>query len=276
MLLINSLSLTSNVNAWLANSRQPRVLHVFEDACNLINEHKDVLSVVSQGIGDGPFNLVVEDNVVFSDHLNLESLIMTLPNLLNLGDLTIHTQNARLWSPQPDWKILHARREDILALLPQLPVTNYEFLVSNLQLFNSLASALVNADLPASINVAQKLAGLGIGLTPSGDDFIMGAVLATWIIHPADVAEVLALEITEVAAPLTTSLSGAWLRSAGRGEAGILWHQFFDALISADQTSIQESMDKILSVGETSGADALSGFVSSFATWSVEASTKHE
>jgi hypothetical protein len=55
-----------------------------------------------------------------------------------------------------------------------------------------------------------------------------------------------------------------------------LWHQFFEALISADQTSIQESMDKILSVGETSGADALSGFVSSFAAWSVEESTKHE
>jgi len=171
---------------------------------------------------------------------------------------------------------LYARRENVLALLPPLPVTNYEFLVSNLQLFNSLASALVNADLPTSINATQKLAGLGIGLTPSGDDFIMGASLAAWIIHPADVAEVLAVEVTEVAAPLTTSLSGAWLRSAGRGEAGILWHQFFEALISADQTSIQESMDKILSVGETSGADALSGFISSFAAWLVEARTKHE
>jgi hypothetical protein len=195
---------------------------------------------------------------------------------LKIGDLTINTQNARLWSPRQDWKILYARRENVLALLPPLPVTNYEFLVSNLQLFNSLASALVNADLPTSINATQKLAGLGIGLTPSGDDFIMGAILAAWIIHPADVAEVLAVEVTEVAAPLTTSLSGAWLRSAGRGEAGILWHQFFEALISADQTSIQESMDKILSVGETSGADALSGFGSSFAAWSVEESTKHE
>jgi len=276
MLLINSLSLTSNVNAWLANSRQPRVLHVFESACNLINEHKDVLSVVSQRIGDGPFNLVVEDNVIFLDHLSLESPISNFPNGLKIGDLTINTQNARLWSPRQDWKILYARRENVLALLPPLPVTNYEFLVSNLQLFNSLASALVNADLPTSINATQKLAGLGIGLTPSGDDFIMGAILAAWIIHPADVAEVLAVEVTEVAAPLTTSLSGAWLRSAGRGEAGILWHQFFEALISADQTSIQESMDKILSVGETSGADALSGFVSSFAAWSVEESTKHE
>ena len=262
---ISAVSLTANVNAWLANSRQPRVLHVFDGACNLINEQKDVLSVVSQRIGDGPFNLVVEDDVIFSDHLHLESPIISSPNLLSLGDLTIHTQNARLWSPRSNWEVLHARRYDVRNLLADLPIANYESAVSNFQFSKLLASALADADLPASITAAQKLAGLGIGLTPSGDDFIMGAILAAWIIHPVDTAELLAMEVTKVAAPLTTSLSGAWLRSAGRGEAGILWHQFFNALLSADQTSIQESVDKILSVGETSGADALSGFVNSFA-----------
>ena len=270
------LSLTSSVNGWLANSRQPRVLHIFEHACNLISEHKDVLSVVTQGIGDGPFNLVVENDVVFSEHLSIESPIVNSPNRFGLGDLIINTQSARLWSPRPNWEVLHARRYDVRNLLANLPIANYESSVSNFQFSRLLASALANADLPASITAAQKLAGLGIGLTPSGDDFIMGAILAAWMIHPADAAEVLAMEVTEVAAPLTTSLSGAWLRAAGRGEAGILWHQFFNALLSADQTSIQESVDKILSVGETSGADALSGFVSSFAAWSVEASTKHE
>ncbi len=89
----------------------------------------------------------------------------------------------------------------------------------------------------------------------------MGAVLAAWIIHPPEIARVLAEEITNTAAPLTTSLSAAWLRSAGRGEAGILWHNFFDALISADRTAVQESMEKILVIGHTSGADALAGFM---------------
>ncbi|MEO5888349.1 MAG: DUF2877 domain-containing protein, partial [Anaerolineales bacterium] len=219
-------------------------------------------------------------------------------NYLNLGDLTIHTDNAKLWSPRPDWEMLRARRDSILDQLAKLPITddqkcggfdtplndhsgllNHQRLpitqspVSNLQFTNSLASALANADLPATITATQKLAGLGMGLTPSGDDFIMGAILAAWILHPAHVAGILAAEVTDVAAALTTSLSGAWLRSAGRGEAGILWHQFFDKLISADPTAIQESMDKILSVGETSGADALAGFISSFMAWSVEART---
>ena len=272
-----AVSLTSNVNAWLANSRQPRVLHVFEHACNLINERREVLSVVTPAIGDGPFNLVVEDAVVFSDHLNLESSISNSPNCLNLGDITIHTQNVKLWDPHPNWDVLHTRRDDVLDRLAKLPVNNYESPASlrRVHFSNSLISAFANADLPSSLTAAQKLAGLGIGLTPSGDDFIMGAILAAWIIHPADVAGVLAAEVTEVAAALTTSLSGAWLRSAGRGDAGILWHHFFDALLSADQMAVQQSMDKILSLGESSGTDALLGFFSLFAAWSVEERNLH-
>jgi hypothetical protein len=104
----------------------------------------------------------------------------------------------------------------------KLPIT--QSLISN------LSSALVTADISSAQTITSQLAGLGQGLTPAGDDFIMGVVLAAWIIHPREVASVLAEEITKIAVPLTTSLSASWLRSAGRGEAGILWHNF-DALI---------------------------------------------
>jgi hypothetical protein len=134
-------------------------------------------------------------------------------------------------------------------------------------LASNLSSALAGADISSAKTIATQLAGLGIGLTPTGDDFIMGAVYAVWIIHPLENASILAEEITKTAAPLTTSLSAAWLRSAGKGETGILWHEFFDALISADSALMQESVKKILAVGETSGADALSGFISTMLCW---------
>ena len=145
-----------------------------------------------------------------------------------------------------------------------------------LEFSNSLVSSLCSADLPSSLAAAQKLAGLGIGLTPSGDDFIMGALHTAWILHPPEVAGALAREVANSAAPLTTSLSAAWIHSAGTGEAGELWHDFFDALIFASRIgceappiggnptytkALQDSFEKILSVGETSGADALSGFL---------------
>lgn len=301
MQLINALSLAPDVNDWLANSRHPRILHVFEQACNLINERREVLSVVTRRIGNGPFNLVVDDHVPFSDHLNVESLISIHGNEIILGDLTISTVDAELWNPWPDWKKLHVKREHILDQLTQLPITTYKrcgldmFLAKNArnysttvvnselsvlhdQSFNSLVSSLPIASLKSDIagakEITSKLAGLGSGLTPAGDDFILGAIYAAWIIHPPETAQILVEEIANTAAPLTTSLSAAWLRSAGRGEAGNLWHQFFDALVAAGRIAhptysmaVQEAVDKILAVGETSGADALAGFIRMFMSW---------
>lgn len=278
---LNALSLAPAAREWLANSHHPRILHVFEQACNLIDERGDVLSIVTPQIGNGPFNLVLEEEVLFSDHLDVQSSISTHADRLHLGDLTIDTAIAKLWQPRPDWETLHARRVDILNQIMSLRALpgakqspNEEKIASSQRALlamtpipDSLISALISADLPSSLIAARKLAGLGIGLTPTGDDFIMGAVYAAWIIHPPENASLFAREITNTAAPLTTSLSAAWLRSAGKGETGITWHDLFDALISGNFTRKQESVKKILAVGETSGADALAGFIGTFTHW---------
>jgi len=287
---INALSLAPDASIWLANSRHPRILHIFDHACNLINERREVLSIVTPQIGSGPFNLVIENEICFSEHINLQSLISNSLNRLNLGELIINTANAKLWSPRPNWEMLHARRDDILNQLMSLPTTNYQVYgldipfaesaqgysaTTNFQsLVSNLSSALVNADIPSALTLTSQLAGLGAGLTPAGDDFILGAVLAVWVIHPPEIASVLAKEITNIAAPLTTSLSAAWLKSAGKGEAGIFWHSFFNALISANPVQIQEAMDDLLAVGATSGADALAGLTGTFVCWAELLSSK--
>ena len=256
-----ALSLTRNVNDWLANSSQPCVLHVFDGACNLLNERKEVLSIVTQGIGNGPFNLVVEDGFLFSEQLILESPVSASSAQLILGHLSVNTAQAKLWDPQPDWKQLHGRRSDILHQLASFPVHKLSIPRS---LLSEFTTSIVAADVSKSYNSVQKISGLGSGLTPEGDDFIMGAVLAAWIIHPQNVASVLAYEITNAAALLTTSLSAAWIKSAGRGHAGELWHDLFNAFLSADKIAVEEYKEKILGVGHTSGADALVGFLDVF------------
>jgi hypothetical protein len=266
---IYAVTLTENVNRWLANSLQPRILHVFDEACNLINERKEVISVVTAKIGNGPLNLVVEDGLSFSENLYAESEISIEGKNLNLGDLTINTAAAELWDPRPNWQKLYAQQDRILAQLQRLQITNsgddvgFQLLDC---LIGDLCSAMAKADIMTASKLACHLAGLGIGLTPAGDDYLIGAMYATWILHPPDVALVLAREIAEAAAQLTTSLSGALLRSAARGEAGIVWHEFFDALISDEMLRIQVALNTLLAVGESSGADALAGFAKTYQT----------
>jgi hypothetical protein len=258
---IRSLSAAPAVYEWLANSCHPQLLHVFHDACNLINEDREVLSVVPSSIGNGPFNLVLEDSVSFSDRFQVESQVSIVGNQLLLGELIIDVSGVKCWSPRPSWEELFNNRDRIASQLAGFsdPVSNCP-----VHLVSALSSALAKEDISASREISSHLAGLGIGLTPAGDDFIMGALYATWMIHPRKTAERLAMEIANQAAPLTTSLSAAWLRSAGKGEAGIRWHVFLNALLCSDQIQIQAAMDKIMSIGATSGTEALSGFMATF------------
>ena len=259
MSTVNALFLTSTASDWLANTHHPAVLHIFDRACNLINEHRKVLSIVTPEIGNGPFNLVIESNPQFNSHIDLESSISMNPTTLCLGSFTIHTQKARLWDARPDWKTLHANRGAILQQVSLL--SNPKPPISNLRSSNSLSSSLAAADLRCSVTAAKQLAGLGQGLTPSGDDYITGALYAAWIIHPHDVTERIAREIATIAIPLTTSLSAAWLSAAAKGEAGVMWHTFLDALVAGEPSDIEVQVSNILSTGATSGADALAGFI---------------
>jgi hypothetical protein len=257
MQFINSLSLAPDVNDWLMNTRQPRILHIFDRVCNLINERREILSIVTPQIGNGPFNLVVQDDILFSKYLKIDTSVSIFDDQLEIGNLIVDFGKAKFWNPRPDWKSLRANKVGILDQVTPLLNADYQP-AHHASLLLTLTRSIAQADIKSSLAVAKQLAGLGMGLTPSGDDFIMGAIYPAWIVHPYEIAHPLVKEIAEITMPLTTSLSAAWIRSAGGGEAGILWHDFFGALLT--RGDVQSSFDKLLAVGETSGADALAGF----------------
>lgn len=255
-------SLTPAVNAWLTNTHNPRILHVFGPACNLINECREVLSIVTPQIGNGPFNLVLEEGLIFTKYLNAHSTVSIEKNKLRMDDVVVQIDYAKEWLPRPNWEKFHVQKIEITKQAGQIPIPNSQFSSTN-PLTTIFTNALVDSDVSSAKAIASKLSGLGSGLTPSGDDFILGALYAAWIIHPPEWMQTLAKEIAETAAPATTSLSAAWLRSAGRGEAGMLWHDFFDTLL-LPYADLQPSIAKLSSIGETSGADALAGFFGVF------------
>jgi hypothetical protein len=261
---IRVLSLTQAVYKWLANSCHPRILHVFDHACNLINENKEILSIVPPDIGNGPFNAVIEQDLLFPETLHIKSQVSILEDKLIIGGLTFTTSGANCWLPQPDWKTLHGQRDKIARQVAQLP---FPILQSPAQLTAALASALSNGDISTTKVISSRLAGLGPGLTPAGDDFIIGALYATWILHSCDDAEFLAKEAAVIAAPLSTSLSAAWLRAAGKGEAGIRWHELLGALTLSEPVPLQSAIKNIMAMGDTSGTESLAGFIGTFRSY---------
>jgi len=129
---------------------------------------------------------------------------------------------------------------------------------------NQLIKGLRTDEVNLCVQGASGLAGLGIGYTPDGDDWILGSLLATWISKPHQEAKRLSTAIAKAAMPLTTPISAAWIHAASRGECAEPWHDFFDCLSEGSENKIREAGKQLILLGHTSGASAMAGFLALF------------
>ena len=120
-----------------------------------------------------------------------------------------------------------------------------------------LAATLAGAAVPPP--PVSALIGLGPGLTPSGDDFLGGAMIALHHCGRRDVAHRLAGAVLPIAARDTSLISAAYLRCAARGEGASVLFDALDSLAAADSATMDARLDAIDAVGHTSGWDCLAG-----------------
>jgi hypothetical protein len=132
----------------------------------------------------------------------------------------------------------------------------------------TLQEALKTDNMAAFRQGVRELAGLGMGLTPAGDDFLLGVSYGLWLTRESTQTQKFMAVLRAEAVARTTTLSGAWLEAAARGEAGQAWHELVQALALTSTSSVNavsDAIDHILGIGHTSGADALAGFVMTIA-----------
>jgi hypothetical protein len=103
---------------------------------------------------------------------------------------------------------------------------------------------------------AQQLAGLGPGLTPAGDDFVLGVMAALWLLGERNPLPAMAA----ACATRTTLLSGAFLRAAAQGQFMEGWHHLAHALDRQDEPGSRRAVRQIAAFGASSGRDSLAGF----------------
>ncbi len=125
-----------------------------------------------------------------------------------------------------------------------------------------LRQALKNADLPASAETVGKLLGMGSGLTPSGDDVVVGLLLALnrWrpALWPGGDLERLNALVVEAAYRATTTLSANLIECAAQGESDERLVMTLDSVVTGHPPA-GECVPLLLGWGNSSGADALVG-----------------
>lgn len=204
-----------------------------------------MLALLSPRVAPGPFALVLDGDWKLRLDTAATVRVDRQAQRLYLNQAAFDYGAARCWQPRPDWPALrHALPTG--ATSPALP-TRIRHLLQR------LLDGICTCDLSEVREAARGLAGRGIGLTPSGDDVLMGVLYALWVWKPE---RTLLEAIVGSAAPRTTTLSAAFLGAAAAGEASYAWHR----LAGGDAGAMAE----ILATGHSSGREAWAGFVT---TW---------
>ena len=102
------------------------------------------------------------------------------------------------------------------------------------------------------------LIGLGPGLTPSGDDFLGGMLIALHVCREKKVQKKLYTQV-ESLLDSTGPVSRAHLKAAALGEGSQSLHQVLNMLLEGNETQLELGIDTINQIGHTSGWDALAG-----------------
>lgn len=113
---------------------------------------------------------------------------------------------------------------------------------------------------------AAVLVGLGPGLTPSGDDFIGGALIALRYLSRDVVAGRLAGWALPLAVTRTGAISRAHLACAAEGAGAGALHELLAAVCAADVVGIAKHLAAIDAIGHCSGWDALAGVAAACAS----------
>ena len=182
-----------------------------------------IACVGGRGLGLGPLNAIVED---------FESLRVGNPVFVEMGQ-------ARIWKPC----VPHGKKK-----IPGIEIP--ESIRSQAEAFLGWIGGAGKPD--------DALIGLGPGLTPAGDDFVGGAMIALRAFGRAALANRIAAWALPLAETNTGKISRAHLACAAGGEGHEALH---DLLCSFKEKDLK----RLARVGHTSGRDSAAGALLSLA-----------
>lgn len=281
---VKALSLSAGIRDYLRQPRSGRVLAVFHRSCYLDLEGR-IVALVAPDLLNGPLNIVVSTppDGTFG-RMWAGSTASATPQQIRIGGhFDIELTSARPWnaalSPWRDVELQTLRANlDVVkdTMIREAPAESLAHRLADARIRRSddrdvlearsgeamaqLATGIREGEPAGVAAAAGRLAGLGSGLTPSGDDVLVGTLVAIAVRPPANSAA-LRSAIINAARGRTTRISVEYLEAAARDEAGAAWHRLLDVLPKPRPPQLIPAARRVMAFGETSGADMLAGLL---------------
>ncbi len=278
---------------------------VFHQACNLWLEPHTLLTLLPCQKGNVPHGIRLDtsSHFVFSHALRVGQSAACRGGILRIGgaDCSIDLRPARPWhidlkglhidlcrlTQAQSWAVAwselnrhydkHGISENLGSFFlserrPVTPTVSDILLKQGAHTIPSLLQATCRLQLGEAMISVRALIGLGYGLTPSGDDFLVGYMAGLWCtagVNPSRMRFLTALgsELAEESRS-TNEISCTYLRSASKGHVSEpiakLAHQLNQA---NDMSSVRATTQTALQVGHTSGSDGVLGMLLGCLVW---------
>jgi len=230
--------------------------------------------IVGRSIGGGPINIVVE-GVNFSE---LEELIIDEDHFLLNGEKVFFETSKKYdskikvtdFDEEKFWQNLdhfekalieNSSDNSLTFLLDGSRKKNFKssYEIEFVRRFDSAIECFTSSNYLEGVKLIK---GIGFGLTPSGDDFISGFLIALNVIQKLEKVDYsnLIAHIYE-AAKGNNVFTNAFLLAAKNGSLFDKFKNLIHSILYSGQIEILEKTRTLISFGETSGADQGVGFL---------------
>lgn len=246
---------------------------VFADVVNL-QFGDELFSMQNQALPLSSMGATVDSGGKIFTAMNLIPNVEVIQEngCISIGDFYFHSGNVQIWNDSlPPSRsdpacLAQCIREAILSAPPRMGVGHLAVtgaygktgLMEHafMGVLSETRQALARHQEEQAASVLARLCGVGIGLTPAGDDFLCGVLHAMTVYRPrATLRRRLAAAVC-AEADGTTAVSRALLKKACQGNAGALLQDLFTA---AQPREVLCTARRILQIGHSSGQDLLNG-----------------
>lgn len=262
---------TSSLDANLPLRFEGKVQSVFSKVFNIRTEEDELISIVAAEKLNGPNRILIElpedkDFVSFEikEGMRIEGNEQEVR--VDGGRLSISLEGAERWSPEvkregstPTSRI----KDNLSSLKRSLLIERKGDRISPAlrARIHKLIKSLEKKNLSKVSENIKRFIGFGEGLTPSGDDFLVGLVASLHFLNDPDLKSFLQRikEIINSEKDRTTFLSGKFLKYACQGRFPETVLNLIEAFFSGDREEVEEAARKCLESGATSGKDTVLG-----------------
>lgn len=244
-----------------------RVHSVFERVINIEDAHGELVTLAARDVDNAPSSIVVDCASFAGMDVRVGDEVRAVRDALIVGErFSVRLESARAWkSTLPAWPADDSwlRRNLAAIRIHRAPASPPVAMAMRLLDARSgaLCAALVHGDADAAREHGRALLGLGPGLTPSGDDFLVGLFAVLSIPgSPCERLRGIGLDIVSDVHRRTNAVSAAALVAAARGRVRESIVALLRALLIGDR-DVATALKRVLAIGSTSGSDIAAGLL---------------